>query len=85
MLCTRMHDTYAGREAMRLVTFNDPVGDPVIVNIDLIRTMDGDTDNSGPLTDIFFDADHKQTVRGSLSETSEAIMAAAGKHRLVGG
>ena len=70
---------------MRLVTFNDPVGDPVIVNIDLIRTMDGDTDNSGPLTDIFFDADHKQTVRGSLSETSEAIMAAAGKQRLAGG
>ena len=52
---------------MRLVTFNDPVGDPVIVNVDLIRTMDGDTDNSGPLTDIFFDADHKQTVRGSSS------------------
>ena len=64
---------------MRLVTFNDPVGDPVIVNVDLIRTMDGDTDNSGPLTDIFFDANHKQTVRGSLSETFEAIMEAAGK------
>ena len=61
---------------MRLVTFNDPVGDPVIVNIDLIRTMDGDTDNSGPLTDIFFDADHKQTVRGSLGATLEAIMEA---------
>lgn len=64
---------------MRLVTFNDPVGDPVIVNIDLIRTMDGDTDNSGPLTDIFFDADHKQTVRGSLDDTFQAIMAAAEK------
>ncbi|MGN6690099.1 MAG: hypothetical protein ACTHJU_04055 [Sphingopyxis sp.] len=64
---------------MRLVTFDDPLGDPVIVNIDLIRTMDGDTDNRGPLTDIFFDAAHKQTVRGSLSKTFEAIMAAAGK------
>jgi len=60
---------------MRLVTFNDPIGEPVIVNVDLIRTMDGDTDSSGPLTDIFFDADRKQTV-GSLSETSNAIMAA---------
>ncbi len=61
---------------MRFVTFNDPFGDPVIVNVDLIRTMDSDTDNSGPLTDIFFDAHHKQTVRGSLSETAKAIMGA---------
>lgn len=64
---------------MRLVTFNDPFGDPVIVNVDLIRTMDGDTDNDGPLTDIVFDAHHKQTVRGSLSETSDAIMAVVEK------
>lgn len=70
---------------MRLVTFNDPVGDPVIVNIDLIRTMDGDTDNSGPLTDIFFDADHKQTVRGSLDDTFQAIVGAAGEQGLAGG
>ena len=63
-------------KTMRLITFNDPFGDPVIVNIDLIRTMDGDTDNSGPLTDIFFDANHKQTVRGSLDDTFQAIMEA---------
>ena len=33
---------------MRFVTFDDPLGDQVVVNVDLIRTMDGDTDNDGP-------------------------------------
>lgn len=61
---------------MRFVTFDDPLGDQVVVNVDLIRAMDGDTDNNGPLTDIVFDADHKQTVRGSLCATLDAIMEA---------
>ncbi len=70
---------------MRFVTFDDPLGDQVVVNVDLIRTMDGDTDNDGPLTDIFFDADHKQTVRGSLSDTHKAIIKAFEKSGLASG
>jgi redox-regulated HSP33 family molecular chaperone len=70
---------------MRFVTFDDPLGDQVVVNVDLIRTMDGDTDNDGPLTDIFFDADHKQTVRGSLSDTHKAIIQAVENSGLAGG
>lgn len=61
---------------MRLVEFKDPRGDPVLVNIDLIRIIDGDTDNNGPLTDIAFDGMHTVSVRGTLEDTMAAIAAA---------
>ena len=61
---------------MKLVQFLDPRGDPVVVNIDHIRVMDGDTDNTGPLTDIAFDGAHTLSVRGTLEDTIAAIDAA---------
>lgn len=61
---------------MKLVEFKDQRGDPVFVNIDLIRVIDGDTDNEGPLTDIAFDGSHSLCVRGTLSDTIAKIHAA---------
>jgi hypothetical protein len=61
---------------MKLVEFKDPRGDPVLVNIELIRVIDGDTDNTGPLTDIAFDGSHTVSVRGTLEDTVAAIRAA---------
>lgn len=61
---------------MKLVAFKDQRGDPVFVNIELIRAIDGDTDNDGPLTDIEFDSLHKVCVRGRLVDTVAAIEAA---------
>lgn len=64
---------------MKLVEFKDQRGDPVFVNVDFIRVIDGDTDNEGPLTDIEFDSSHKVCVRGRLEDTVAAIDAALQK------
>lgn len=61
---------------MKFVAFTDPEGSPVYVNIELIRVIDGDTDNDGPLTDMAFDGSHTVSVRGEVSDTLAAIEAA---------
>lgn len=60
---------------MKLVGFIDRDGSPVYVNVELIRVIDGDTDNDGPLTDIAFDESHIVSVRGEVSDTLAAIRA----------
>lgn len=58
---------------MKLVGFTDREGSPVYDNVELIRTIDGDTDNDGPLTDLAFDGSHTVSVRGEVSDTLAAI------------
>lgn len=61
---------------MQLVGFTDREGSPVYVNVELIRVIDGNTDNDGPLTDLAFDESHSVSVRGEVSDTLAAIYAA---------
>jgi len=58
---------------MKLLAFDDPSGNAVLVNVELIRFMSEDTDKNGPLTEILFSADHRAIVRGSLADTFAVI------------
>lgn len=63
---------------MKFVTFDDPTGKTVVINVDLIRSMSDDEDRNGDLTEIAFANDHKIFVRGSTSATFATIVEVVG-------
>lgn len=55
---------------MKLVTFTEPGGNAIMVNMDLVQYLQSHDDKH---TQITFGDDHHFIIRGSLSEVSDII------------